>query len=333
MIYGMDFLGGARYQKTVLQNQPRAWGFGVFAEVEGFGKAYSLIDQVAKLGVPSIRVQMIWKDDHSFGAAELRVLEQRCKTLLPIIKANPSVKWYISPCCEHNLDANKFQPFANMVIKYMGGLVSVVNSPNYKKGFVSKDYINEYHHEERPRLGGKFAFSFDGANCVDSDVEKIKGNYANAEYFMFWNSQCNGRRNLEDKTPRAKRTFWPTAKQIDSWIFLHRAKGAVKPPKGIMKSHGDQHTNPPSGKDQKPVYIFPERLKEVVLKAQNGQVVDVARYFGPFNGGGFRYYFSQWAFELAQKATRISGTPVCKLFKDTKEVGTINPAFREGNFR
>ena len=100
-----------------------------------------------------------------------------------------------------------------------------------------------------------------------------------------------------------------------------------------MKSHGDQHTIPPSGKDQKPVYIFAEKVKELILKAQNGAVVDVAKYFGTFEGGGHRYYFSQWGFELAQKAMRISGSPVCKLFKGSKEVGTINPAFREGSFR
>jgi len=327
MIFGLDLLGAARYKKTALQNQPRAWGFGIFAEVDGFGKAYDLIKQVDSFGLPFIRVQMMWKDDHRFSQGDVKIVEARARQLANL---GLKTKLYVSPCCENELNAAQFQPFADVVAKHLPN-AEIVNSPNKGKGHVSSKYINEYHHE-KPR-GGRFAFSYDGANCVDSNVEADKAAYANAEYFMFWNSQCNGRRNLEDKTPRARRTFWPTAKQIDSWIFLHRAKGTVKPPKGIMKSHGDQHTNPPSGKDQKPVYIFPERLKEVVLKAQNGQVVDTARYFGPFQGGGFRYYFSQWGFELAQKATRISGTPVCKLFKDKKEVGTINPAFREGVWR
>lgn len=327
MIFGMDFLGGARYSKTVIQNQPRAWGFGVFAEVDGFGKAYDLIKQVDTFGLPFIRVQMMWKDDHRFGPGDVKIVEARAKKLASL---GLKTKLYVSPCCENELNASQFQPFADVVARHLPK-AEIVNSPNKGKGHVSQRYINEYHHE-KPR-GGRFAFSYDGANCVDSDVQKDKQAYAGAEYFMFWNSQCNGRRNLEDKTPRAKRTFWPTPKQIDSWIFLHRAKGAVKPPKGIMKSHGDQHTNPPSGKDQKPVYIFPEKLKEIVLKAANGQVVDVAKYFGTFQGGGHRYYFTQWGFELAQKAMRIAGTPVCKLFKDKKEVGTINPAFREGNFR
>ncbi len=334
MNYGIDFLGGARYQKTVLQNHPRSWGFGVFAEVDGFGKAYQLIDQVAALGVPFIRVQMIWKDDHKFGANELKVLEQRCKLLKPILLKHPSVKFYVSPCCEHELNEAAWNKFAGVVINILGGLCQLVNSPNYKKGFVSREYINEYHHEEKPRSGGKYAFSFDGANCVDSDVEKYKANYKDAVYFMFWNSQCNGRRNLEDKTPRAQRKFWPTAKQIDSWIWLHRVKGATQMRKSdLLKSHSDQHTVPPSGKDQKPVFIIPEKAKELVLKADNGQTIDTARYFGTFTGGGHRYYCTQWGFDLAQKALRIHGKPTANLFLNGKRIGVVNCAFREGKFR
>ena len=334
MNYAIDFLGGARYPKTVLAEHPRSFGFGIFAEVDGFGKAYDLIDKVAALGVPFIRVQMIWKDDHNFGASELKTLEQRCKLLLPIIKKHSGVKWYISPCCEHNLDEKKFQPFANVVIKYFGGLASVVNSPNNKRGFVSKDFINEYHHEEKPRAGGRYALSFDGANCVDSDITKYKSNYKDSEYFFLWNSQCNGRRNLEDKTPRKDRKYWPVAKQIDSWIWLAKDKGNPKlPAKWLLKSHSDQHTVPPSGKDQKPVWIVPVKAKSIVVKASNGQVIDEARYFGTFQGGGFRYYHSQWGFELAQKAIRIQGSPVCDVFVNNKKVGSINLAFRENVYR
>jgi hypothetical protein len=334
MNYGIDFLGSARYQKTVLAEQPRKFGFGVFAEVDGFGKAYDLIDKVAALGVPFIRVQLQWRDKHDFSSADLKVTENRCKLLLPIIKKHSGVKWYISPICEHNLDQRKFQPFADVVAKHLGGLVQIVNSPNFKKGFVSKDYLNEYHHEETPRGGGRYAFSFDGANVVDSDIEKYKRNYSNAEYFMLWNSQCNGRRNLTDSTPRPQRKFFPVSKQIDSWVFLTKDKGATQARKGdILKSHSDQHTQPASGKDQKPVYIIKEKVKEIVLKADNGQVIDTLRYYGTFSGGGHRYYATQWGFELAQKAIRIHGKPTCNYFINGKKAGVVNPAFREGSFR
>lgn len=331
MNYGMDFLGGARYQKTVLAEQPRAFGFGVFADVDGFGKAYKLIEQVAALGVPFIRVQLMWKDDHNFRASDIPEIRKRARLLAPIIDKYRSVKWYVSPCCEHNLSESQFEPFAQAV----GLPVTIVNSPNKGRGFVSRKYLNEYHHEDKPRAGGKFAFSFDGANQVDSDIEKYKANYKDAEYFMLWNSQCNGRRNLTDKTPRKDRKYWPTDKQIDSWVWqANRSKGSVKlPAKWLLKSHSDQHTMPPSGKDQKPVWIVPVKASAIVLKARNGQVIDTARYFGAFTGGGFRYYHTQWGFELAQKAIRIQGDAICDVFVNDKKVGTVNPAFREGGYR
>jgi len=332
MNYGCDFLGGARYQKTVLSEQPRNFGFGVFAEVDGFGKAYKLIEQVAALGVPFIRVQLMWKDDHNFRPSDIPTIEKRVKQLVPIMNKYKNVRWFLSPCCEHNLSESQFEPFVQAILKnYL--MCTVVNSPNYKKGFVSRKYLNEYHHEEKPRSGGRYAFSFDGANQVDSDIESYKANYKDAEYFMLWNSQCNGRRNLEDKTPRPKRKFFPTPKQIDSWIYQTRDRGVVNVPKGIFKSHSDQHTVPPSGKDQKPVYIISQKVKEIVLKADNGQTVGTLRYFGTFTGGGYRYYASEWGMDLAIKATRIHGKGVCNIFINGKKVGTINPAYRGGKFR
>lgn len=330
MNYGLDFLGAARYQKTVLQEQPRAWGFGVFAEVDGFGKAYKLIKQLDSYGLPFIRVQLMWKDDHNFKPSDVKEIENRSKKIASL---NLKTKLYISPCCEHNLNESQFEPFAQAVKRHLPTAI-IVNSPNKGKGHVSKKYLNEYHHEDKPRSGGRYAFSFDGSNCVDSDVTKYKANYKDAEYFFFWNSQCNLRRNLTDKTPRKDRKYWPTDKQIDSWIWLAKDKGNPKlPAKWLLKSHSDQHTVPPSGKDQKPVWIVPVKARAIVVKASNGQVIDEARYFGTFQGGGFRYYHSQWGFELAQKAIRIQGNPVCDVFVNDKKVGSINLAFREGGYR
>jgi hypothetical protein len=326
----MDFLGGARYQKTVLNEQPRAYGFGVFAEVDGFGKAYKLIKQLDSYGLPFIRVQLMWKDDHNFKPSDVKAIENRSKKIASL---NLKTKLYISPCCENNLNESQFEPFAQAVKKHLPK-AEIVNSPNKGKGHVSKKYLNEYHHEEKPRTGGRYAFSFDGANCVDSDITKYKANYQQAEYFMLWNSQCNGRRNITDGTAREQRKYWPTDKQIDSWVWLTRDKGATQARKGdILKSHSDQHTQPASGKDQKPVYIIKEKVKEIVLKADNGQTIDTLRYYGSFSGGGHRYYATQWGFELAQKAIRIHGKPTCNYFINGKKAGVVNPAFRDGVYR
>lgn len=339
MNYGIDFLGGARFQKTVLNEQPRAFGFGIFAEVDGFGKAYNLIQQLDSYGLPFMRIQLMWKDLHNFNSGDVKGVENRAKKIASL---NLKTKLYISPCCEHELNDNQFEPFAQAVKKHLPN-VEIVNSPNKGKGHVSKKYLNEYHHE-KPRAGSnRFAFSYDGANCVDSDIEQDKADYKDAEYFMLWNSQCNGNRKIfkptdkrgpKDFKNRKDRIYWPTDKQIDSWIWLTRDKGATQVRKGdIIKSHGDQHEVPPAGKDQKPVYIIKEKVKEIILKADNGQTIDTMRFFGSFTGGGYRYYATQWGFELAQKAIRIHGKPTCNYFINGKKAGVVNPAFRDGRYR
>jgi hypothetical protein len=336
MQYGLDQLGAARYKKLVISDHPRLWSFGTFLEVDGFGKTYDVIEAIAKIGVPLIRVQMMWKDDHRFTSRDLPEIEKRAKLLAPIITRYPSVKWYVSPCCEHELSAVGFEPFAKAVLKHIPS-ADIVNSPNTGKGHVSTKYVNEYHHE-KPR-GGRIAFSFDGANCVDSNVEEYKRLYAKAEYFMFWNCQCNGLRKLpepgEPRIPRKDRKHFPISKQIDSWIWLGtHEKGATKLPRGaIYKSHSDQHAMPPAGKDQKPVWILKEKYREIVLKASNGQVIDTAKYFGTFSGGGYRYYHTQWGFELAQKAIRIQGHSVCDVYANGRKIGTVDAAFRSGSYR
>ena len=124
------------------------------------------------------------------------------------------------------------------------------------------------------------------------------------------------------------------SRQIDSWIYLSKDKGETKLPKGwIYKSHSDQHTTPPSGKDQKPVWISPVKASEIILRASNGQVIDKAKYFGTFQGGGYRYYHADWGYLLAEKAVRIQGGPVCDVVINGKVVGRVNPAFRDNLYR
>lgn len=328
MKYGIDFLGGARYQKTVLAEQPRAYGFGGFLEVDGFGAMYDLIKGLDAFGLPFIRAHVMWKDDHNFSQGDVKIVETRAKKLASL---KLKTKLYVSPCCENRLDAGKFEPFANAVRKHLPSAI-IVNCPVKGSGHRSNKYLNEFHGSD-PRAKAGDGFSFDGENIVDSDVEKYKAK--GFEYFMIWNSQCNGRRNLEDKTPRKDRKFWPTSKQIDSWVYLTtHSKGATKIPRDwIFKSHSDQHTVPPSGKDQKPVWVKLPKFKAIEVKARNGALIDKAPYFGTFAGGGHRYYHSDWGYALTDKAIRIQGDGLCDVFADGKKVGQITLAFRDGSYR
>lgn len=349
MKFLMDYLGGARFKKLILEEHPMSYGAGFFSYVDGFGDSLPVVSALAAKGCLLFRIHLCWKDDHKFTSEDLRFVAREARRLKPIIAKYPNVKWYVSPACEHELSESAWREFANVTSRELAGTsFELVNTPNHNKGFVSKTVLNEYHGAEKsPRRGSaRYSFSFDGTNITDSDIDGVyKKNYAQAEYFGIWNSQMNGNRKIfkagdkrepTDYIDRAKRIFWPTSKQLDSWIHLTtNSKGDTRIPTGwIFKSHGDQHKAPPEGKDQKPLFIRPQKVKEIIAKTRNGTVIDRARYYGVFSGGGYRYYFTQWGFELANKAKRIQGDALCDIIDSNgRKVGVVNLAFRDGSYR
>lgn len=345
-MFGLDYLGGAKYQKLIVREHPQGWAAGFFWNIDGFGSAKNAIVALCKTKrCPLIRVHLMWRDKHDFKREDLKTIKERAKRLKQVIQQFPDVNWFVSPACEHELGAEVAIEFARAVRSILGDLATIVNTPHGKGSFIYENQtgfrvVNEFHHTNPKPPKGDYAFSFDGKNCVDSDVTKYKSQHlANAEYFMLWNCQMNGLPKLpkegEKKIPRNKRVAWPTARELDSFVYLSRDRGTTKPPKGwVLKSHADRHETPPAEREGEPVYISAQKVgNQIELVCDNGQVVAVGKYRGIFNGGGFMYQFLDFGYLIAEKAKRIQGSPVVKIRANGKIVGTVNPAFRDGTFR
>lgn len=337
MIYGLDHLGLARYERgLVAREHPQGWALGTFG-TGVFGDSRREVVSVLDTGrVPLFRLQALWSDDdHRFTDDHLRQLESELRKWRSIFaQYHGKIAMCVSPFCEH-LQTERFVLRGLEVVKSVLPSAHFVNSP-IKRGAIVKhaDIINEVHNTGAKDPGGRFFFSYDGTNSVDSDVAADRQRLARAEVFFLWNSQCNGRLTTQDKTPRPKRKAFPTPRHIDSWIAQARTRGNVSLPKGwIYKSHADQHQVPPEARAGKPVWIAPVKASEVLLTTANGQVVDRAKYFSPFSGGGFRYYGGDWGYLIADKARRIQGHELCNVLVNGKKVGVINPIFRAGSFR
>jgi hypothetical protein len=352
MKWGLDYKAAAKYEQVILDEHPQGWGAGGFVWVDGWPSSISTFDKLLATGrCPWLRLELAWADDHRFTDKYLKIVEDNAKLSRPLLEKYPQVEFFISPVTEHTLDRaawNRFAAVADNVLR--GTRYQLVNSP-MRGGFVHDRLINEYHGADvRPR-GGRYSFSHDGVNAVDTDMEGFKKSFAKAEYFMIWNSQMNGNRVLQEvdakgrpfRVPRDKRKFYLTGpEQIDSFIYLSTDRGDVRIPAGwTLKSHGDQHYMPPRGKDQKPVIITPvrEKYSEIVFRTRNGQVVARAPYFGTFNDKktgrviGHRYYCTEWGYQIAEKARRIHGVPIVQIWVNGKRVGRCNLAFRGGTFR
>lgn len=326
MICGLDFLGIAKYQKRALQTLPEHWAVGMFAET--FGDAFPIAKKlIEEKRCAALRVHLVWKDNHTFGQTELaqaKKLAAKWGTL-----AGKGVPLYISPFCEHQL-TNPDSILEQIQAVAPGAFI--VNTPSIKLGGKgSKKFKNEVHGDEKERKQN-YIYSFDGESCVDANVEKRKAQHKNADIFFFWVPQFNGRTNENDLTPRPDRQAWPVKDLIESVKFLANNKGKTNLASAYLwKSHADQDDSPkPERRVLKPVFISPKKFDYYELRDRHQNTVAKLKYFGPFDGGGYRYYLNRYGYKVAQKDQSL----VLSLWDSLGNIcGFVNPGFRENKYR
>ena len=331
MMYGLDQLGAAKYADLVVREHPENFAFGCFYDT--FGNALSVIERVAQTGrCPLIRVQLMWDDNHNFTVDDIQTAARKAQNIQKLAVKYPSVKFQVSPFCEHRLRL----PFLNNLaakIKVAAPACEYVNSP-IPGGDIMPEEVNEFHGvEKKPRRCKKYQFSFDGTSAEDSDVEAYKANYKDAKAFFLWSPRFNGRWEDNDKTPRPQRKGWPDSNFIDSIIYLSHPRGSCKlAANHLLKSHSENKGNG-DPRAEKPVYICPVKARSIELVASNGQVVASLRYFGTYTDGRFRYYASEMGYQIAEKCKRIQGDPLTQVRINGKIFGIVNCGFRFGSFR
>lgn len=327
-MFGLDFLGGAKYPDLVRKKLPKGWALGIFLDT--FGDASKLIEQVAKGGkCPAIRVHLAWKDQHDFKPSEFGKIAKKAEIIEKLARKYKIVQFYISPACEHRLSSSEAVQLLKMTAAKAPSCV-IINNP--EKGSGVPGFLTEKHGDgsETPHA----IASWDGTSCVDGDVTRWKQLTSKCEIQFLWEPRFNWRRESDDTTPRPKRKGWPDATLIDSVVFLTSNRGNVGslPSKALFKTHAENNGEA-DHRAEKPVYIHPTKDDFAELVCLNQKVIHSMMYFGPYEGGGYRYYASEWGFKLAEKARKLSGSPLVKIRVNGKEFGPINPGFRAGYFR
>jgi hypothetical protein len=338
-MYGLDLLGIAKFGDVAFREYPEGWALGAFAEEFGFSNAHKWVKAIIETGrCPLLRMQLTWsRQNHTFNDDHFKIAKKQAAVYEALAVANKKTVVELSTFCEHNLDnPDRYHDEIARIAPHC----RIVNS--VYKGKLSKKYKNEVHGPTgAPR--GAYNYSFDGTGCVDADVAATRRAHQKCEVFFFWTYQFNGKRNGSTTDDHGKplpyiepteRKFWPTGTLLDSVIYLHRARGKVElPNRYTYKSHSDQQNPEPVGRELKPVLIAPPKIGRYELVAENGQVVAVLPYYGTYKDGRHRYYANEWGFNIAEKAKRIQGHSVLKLRGNGKVVGTLNPAFRQNDYR
>lgn len=332
-MYGLDYLGGAMYQSVLLKAHPFGWAAGFFADT--FGKCWTVVDKLCQTDTcPLIRIHGPWTNhrynpklhDKAIFAAYDKTYELQAKY--------SNIEFQFSPVCESDARGVQWQKlFATLLTRHP--FVKLICSIN--KGEPIKGVVTEIHGDILAPLLD-YQYSFDGMNTVDSNVEEMKKKHKHARVLFFWHPSFNLKYKTKlsgDETKKVRdndtaqptdRVCKPTGELITSLVALASSKGDAKlKPRNTWKSHSDRHETPAETRAYKPVLITPAKVNEVVLVDAAGVIIAKSNKREPYADGRYRYYFGKYGYQIANKVlTAVAGNT---------SLGTINPAFREGEFR
>lgn len=309
--YGQDYLGGAKFQKAILENHDYSQGAGMFANT--FGDSLPLATALTDRHIPFLRIQLAWSDSHTFPESTFSSIGKEAKRFCPL---SSKTKLYLSGACEHKLNLTLATKLAQIVTLACPS-ATYVNVP-MAGGAVLTNHINETHGVGKPK-SPKSSYSSDGSPSEDIDIQSLKDAFNNSVLFMFWTPRYNGRLEDNDPTPRSNRTGYADGKMIKSMLVLAKPKGATSLPKNwLYKSHSE-HKPTPDPRAEKPVIIAP--IQTSVIKVGS----EPFKYYGKYTDGRHRYYASKWGYEIG-----TSPLPITVL---NKQIGIVNPSFRDGQYR
>lgn len=323
MIPGIDALGAPKYRKAFL-TIPRHFAVRSFGET--FGDFYPLAKDWVRTGGLLLGVDLLWNDDHKYGSsAQMKRVKKMALQYQQLAVEFPEVDLEISPFTEHNLsNPDKYLDD----VQLWAPDCTIVNNP--WKGAFSRRYKNEVH-GSKGAPNGRYNYSGDGgldskpynAELVDCDFQALLKEHANCERFYFWHVRNNGKYSMKDPAKRPQRKYWPSPDFLASQYWYFTDPGQVQLPKGwFVKSHAELH-GANDNKGDKLLIVSPIKTSEITLK-RNGKVVGRLRYFGSFDGGGYRYYSSTLGYKHGSD---------CEVFIKNKKYGKINAGMRTKPFR
>lgn len=339
MLLGMDYLGGAMFPNILLRNHPSGWAAGFFDST--FGNIWGVVDKLAASGrCPLIRINGPWTAHQYIPAQhDKAIFEALSKTVQRSLKF-PSVKFQFAPVCENDNTGREYANLLERCAVVAGFEVELINSRG-TRGREVAGYKSEIH-GNTPRPSGAYQYSYDGTNTVDADVEGDKKKHSRAGVFFLWHPSFNLRYKTQlsadlhepkhvianDKAPPKERNCKPTKELIKS---LARLGGPINgTPKlnrrEIWKSHADRNNTPPESREYKPVFISPVSAPRIELKIPGGGAnVAVSETRRKYLDDRFVYRFNRYGYEISNS--------VVDIYANGKKIGSVNPAFRAGDFR
>lgn len=213
---GIDYLGGANYERLILDNHPSGWAAGFILTTNDpqwpKNRAWPVIRKLLATGrCPRVRVHGVWRDTHGYVARrDDPIIFRQLRKANEVQAEFPGAEIQFSPFCEHNIRGAALRNLIDR-LKAQTSL-TLVNS--VYKGDLVGDIMNEVHGDTVAPASGRYIYSFDGTSAYERDVKAMKRAHRRADTFYLWIPQMNGRAHTKDPTPRNLRKSWPTPDDI-----------------------------------------------------------------------------------------------------------------------
>ena len=337
----LDYLAGAHYESEILSAHTPGVGAGFL--YRPFKDPINVAAKMAAKGgiyCPLIRIHGEFQYDHTFENASA-IIDYTVRANSLALKY-PGTQFFYSPRCEPiSSRAQALEIMLACSRRVTAGNLRLVNG--VYRGPSLPGVIDEVHGAKVRAPDGEFWFkSADGVGgnlirrpdvydprWVDIDVPAWMDGGPNLAAAFGWNFRFNLKYGPKDKTPVEKRKLKPSVEYIKGHTrLLFPIGGKQELKKGVTwKAFADDHGKGDK-KDNKALVIIPDKHSSVSLYDVRGREISKAKYYGTFEGGGYRYYFPEWAYQLAAEALRKSGSEFCTIRAGRANYGRVNPAFR-----
>lgn len=299
-IYGLDILGLAKHDANMISQELDS--NSVIGVLMGtFGDIRPNLSILIKTGkVIAVRLHGIDGTTNNHGCfgsvTDPNFLIGKLKIAKAFADQYPQVKWYFSPVLEHGCTQSSIvQTWYNLTRKYFPQATPVCSSNGV--GVCIAGMLRENH-------GGGSGQIVSGDGISTFDTDSIAYRSAGSVLVLSWHNCCNGRLTSEKPggpvPPPTQRVNWCQQDEIRHLVRILRAP-APKPvvagcrdilPPDIGKprsenygiGHGDTRQNKPM------VILSKAGLRQLNIQSLGGQTVGCFSEYGPYAGGGERYY-------------------------------------------
>jgi hypothetical protein len=261
-------------------------------------------------------------------------LKTRVRAYCKLFAEFPIVTLEMSPTLEHNLSHKAFREQRRVVLANCPAAI-VIDNP---VGGVPFTIGKQEKHGTTPAVKAPCNVSLDGDSAEDVDVVAFLKRFAKCEAAYIWSRALNGRLASGDFVDPRARDAWPSRDHLRALfrylqpVTLPALAQCVAVPSSRLwkpfaddKGIGDVRAN-------KPMWISPFFADAVTVHdVDDGKEVASLSYFGPFDGGGHRYYSGSGSnltsMQMADRSEYVYLREGASCF------GPFHPAYRQGRFR